>query len=383
MIRKMQLLFLFAALGGTTLFAQQASSVKITPYGYVKLDSVYDTARTAYGDLSFWALPKTTVGGGEEELTFSARDTRLGLNITGHESGKVKVTGKIEGDLFEEASTANKYSPRLRLAYLDVAWGEGWSLRFGQDWDTYSSFHPSMVDAGILGNAGHLYGRHPQIRLTKDSKVGGDATVTVKLAVQHGRNGANYDGDAQPDENAAASPSFHGSLAVKAKLIGAKQSTFTVSGAYGREKVRGSANPGTYQSWLLHGGVQLPLHDKLTLQGVAWTGENLDNYLGGVGQGVNVAIGTEIKSAGGWGQLVYIPSRQFQLGVGYGIDDPDDAELSGNARTFNDRFFANFFYNLTDKAQIGVEYSYMRTDYALPSQDQVNHRIHLGAKYSF
>ena len=387
MIQKIQLLILFLAVNGMVVFGQQSSSdtsaVQIKPYGYIKLDSAYDTARTAYGDLGFWTMPKSAVGGGEEELTFSARETRLGLNITTSETGKFRITGKIEGDLFEEAGTANKYAPRLRLAYMDVAWGKGWSLRFGQDWDTYSSIHPNMVDAGILGNDGHLYGRHPQIRLTKDSQLGENTSVTFKLAMQHGRNGASYDGDNQPDENAAASPNVHGSLVLKTKLLSEKQSLFSISGAFGHEKVRGAvAYPDTYRSWLIHGGVQLPLHSRLTLQGIVWTGENLDNYLGGIGQGVNADIGTEVAVYGGWGQIIYSPSKQIQLGVGYGIDDPDDNDLAGDARTYNDRIFTNFFYNLTDRAIIGMEYSHMRTDYA-QSEDMHNHRIHLGVKYSF
>ena len=387
MTGKIQLLILLLAMNGVVVFGQQTASdpiaVQIKPYGYIKLDSVYDTARTAYGDLGFWAMPKFAVGGGEEELTFSARETRLGLNITASENGRLRITGKLEGDLFEEAVTTNKYVPRLRLAYMDVAWGQGWSLRFGQDWDTYISFHPSMVDAGILGNDGHLYGRHPQIRLTRDSQLGENTSVTFKLAMQHGRNGANYDSDNQSDENAAAAPNVHGSLVLKTRLLSEKQSVFSISGAFGNEKVRGTvAYPGTYRSWLIHGSAQLPLHSRFTLQGIVWTGENIDNYLGGIGQGVNTDIGTEVAGYGGWGQMVYSPSKQIQLGFGYGIDDPDDNDLAGDARTYNDRIFANFFYNLTDKASIGVEYSYMRTDYA-QSEDMHNHRVHMGVKYSF
>ncbi|MDR0842196.1 MAG: hypothetical protein LBP68_02115 [Acidobacteriota bacterium] len=388
MVRRAQLLVLFLALGGVTVFAQQQSSVQIKPYGYIKLDAAYDTSRTSYGDWTFWTNPSTSVGGGEESLSFGARETRLGLNITVPTDGrKFQLTGKIEGDFDEEASTENKYVPRLRLAYFDIAWGAGWSLRFGQDWDTYISFHPTQIDAGTLGQSGHLWNRHPQIRLTKETKFGENTSVTLKIAVQHGRNSANYDGsgDNQPDENAAARPNVQGGLVLKTKLLSDKQSVFSIAGAYGREKVNDNAAvayPGVYRSWLVVGDVQLPLHNRFTVQGSLWTGENLDNYFGGIGQGVNVALGTEVKSYGAWGQIVYTPSKLFQLGLGYGLDDPDDTELSGDARTFNDRIFTNFFYNLTSSAQIGVEYSYMRTDYAV-TRDMHNNRIHLGARYNF
>ena len=202
MIRKIQWLMVFVAFSGLAAFGQQ-SSVQVTPYGYIKFDSTYDTARTAFGDVAFWVLPETAAGGNEQELNFSARETRFGLNIAAPESRGVKATGRIEVDFYEELTTANKYAPRMRLAYVDLAWNNGWSLRFGQDWDTYVSFHPDMVDANALAFQGHPYGRHPQARLTKDAKLGENTGLTLKLAVQHGRNGSDVDRDLQPDENAA------------------------------------------------------------------------------------------------------------------------------------------------------------------------------------
>ena len=378
---KIQWLAVFMVFSGAAAFGQQAN-VQVTPYGYIKFDAVHDTSRTAYGDLGFWILPESADGGDERELTFSARETRFGLNIVAPESRGVKTTGRIEVDFYEEVPTPNKYALRLRLAYVDLAWDNGWSLRFGQDWDTYNSFHPDMVDASILAYHGHLYSRHPQARVTKDAKLGENSSLTLKFALQYGRNGGNIDGDGQPDENAAAVPNYHGSLVLRSRLLSERQSVFSISGAYGREKLSGTANPGTYESWLIHGGVQLPLSQRFTLQGIAWKGENLDNYLGGIGQGINAVTGSEVSTRGGWGQLVYNLTKNTRTSVGYGIEDPEDEDLSGDARTRNDRIFTNFFYNATDRVTFGVEYSLLRTDYAL-SADMQNHRIHFSAQYRF
>lgn len=387
MYRKIQLFAVFLVFSGVMAFGQQ-SNVQFSPYGYIKFDSMYDTARTAYGDLGLWVMPENAAGGDEQELNFSARETRFGLNIIAPENRGVKTTGRIEADFYEEIPTPNKYSPRLRLAYVDLAWENGWSLRFGQDWDTYISFHPDMVDGSALAYQGHLYGRHPQARITKDSKLGENTSLTLKLALQHGRNSSDLDGNLQPDENAAAVPNFHGSLVLKSRLLTDRQSVFAISGAYGREKLSGTANPGTYENWLIHGGVQLPLSQRFTLQGIVWKGANLDNYFGGIAQGIDVDKGTEIATYGGWGQLVYTLTKNTRTSVGYGIEDPNDEDLSdrdpsGNARrTYNDRIFANFFYNATDKVTFSVEYSLMRTDYTV-SPDMQSHRVNFAALYRF
>ena len=385
MRRKIQWLAVFMVFSGVAAFGQQ-SGVQVTPYGYLKFDVTHDTARTAYGDLGFWVMPEYAAGSGEREMNFSAREARFGLNLVAPETRGVKTTGRLEVDFYEDLPTPNKYTMRMRLAYVDLAWSNGWSLRFGQDWDVYNSFHPDTVDASALGHQGHPYSRHPQARLTKDTKLGENTTLTAKFAAQYGRNNSSFSGNGQPDENAASVPNFHGSLVLKSRLLTERQSTFAFSGAYGREKVNASENPVTYESWLIHGGVQLPLSRRFTLQGITWKGANLDNYLSGIGQGINVVKGTEVGTYGAWGQLVFNLTKNTRTSVGYGIEDPNDEDLEdiqgGDARLLNNRIFTNFFYNATDNVTFGVEYARMRTDYAA-SKDMRNHRVNFAVFYRF
>lgn len=390
MFLKIQSLTIILAACGFTFFgpclsalkAQDAGGVQFKPYGWVQVDAAYDTTRTDYGDLMFMIRPEYSIGAGKKELNVSARGTRFGINIIAPESNGRKATGRIEGDFCDDMSP-NKYSMRLRLAYVDIAMGGGWSLRFGQDWDTYVNFHPSTVDASILAYMGHTYGRHPQARLTKETRFGEQTTLTAKIALQHGRNGSDLDGDGQPDENASATPNVHGSLVLKTRLLSSRQSIFTISGAYGREKLgENAAHPGIYRSRFLHGGMQLPLSERFEILGEGWVGENVDNYLGGVAQGINAVDGKEISARGGWLQGVWSPVKAIKTGVGFGVDDPDDADLSGDARTFNGRLFANIFYYLTDKVSLGFEYSRTRTDYAV-TRDMHNSRVHFGVMYIF
>ena len=360
------------------------SGVQFKPYGWIKFDAVYDSAKTSFGDIGFWVLPGSAAGGDQEELTFGARYSRLGVNLVAPEYDGIQVAGRIEGDFYEEAATANKYSPQLRLAYLDAAWGDGWSIRAGQDWDTHINFHPRTVDAATLGNTGHLYRRHPQVRLTKATALEDGSILTAKIAAQHGRNTSDVDQDAQADENASATPGLHASLVLQTKLLTDKFSTFTLSGAYGREKLGGveTVDAGEYESVFVHAGVQLPVTRKLTLQGVIWTGENLDNYLGGVGQGVNAAAGTEVQAYGGWAQGVYEIDAHWSASLGYGIDNPNDDDLAGDARTSNERLFTNVFYKLTDRVTLSTEYSHFTTAYAT-SGDVTDHRAQFAAQLDF
>ena len=366
--------------------------LQIKPYGWIKFDAVRDTARTSYGDIAFFVMPGTAAGGGESELTFSARDLRLGANIIAPAQNGITAKGRIEGDWCEDLAP-NAYKPRLRLAFADIDFGSGWLLTVGQAWDTYCVLFPETLDPSNLAQAGNPYGRHPLARLAKTTDLGDATTLTLKLAAQSGRNAADYDANGQSDENASNVPSLHASIVLKTKLIAeAPPALFAISGAYGKEKLGGSApapdgaggiDSAEYNSALLHFAAKIPLCNRLSIQGVFFTGDNLDNYLAGIGQGVNVASGKEVSTVGGHINAIYNATPKLALSAGYGIDDPQDSDLAAaGSRAKNERAFANAAYHLTDQLSIWGEYSHMATTYA-GGKTESNDRIHLSVKYSF
>ncbi|MDR2849272.1 MAG: hypothetical protein LBW77_01835, partial [Verrucomicrobiota bacterium] len=115
--------------------------ISFKPYGWIKLDAAYDSHQTIAGDATLFVKPLTD-GASHRDLTFGARESRFGTYIYAPEFNGFKVTGRLEGDWYGNFATADKYELRFRLAYFDVAWGDGWTARFGQDWDTYNTFHP-------------------------------------------------------------------------------------------------------------------------------------------------------------------------------------------------------------------------------------------------
>ncbi|MEO0982137.1 MAG: DcaP family trimeric outer membrane transporter [Pseudomonadota bacterium] len=129
-------------------------------------------------------IPGATPVGGEssEVLTdFTAQASRFYLtadqDIGGHE-----VSGRIEldflGSLQGNERVSNSFSPRLRLAYVNV---DNW--RFGQDWTTFqnTSAIPESASFLILSD-GMVFIRQPQIRYTRGnlqfSLENGDTTIT-------------------------------------------------------------------------------------------------------------------------------------------------------------------------------------------------------------
>ena len=118
------------------------------------------------------------------------------------------------------------------------------------------------------------------------------------------------------------------------------------------------------------------------MQGNLWQGENLDTYFGGIGQGVNVALGEEIEAQGGWAQLLWDPTDKLAFGLGYSVDDPKDEDLAEGRPSKNEQIFGNVAYKLTPAVTALAEYAHMTTDY-LGKDEAVNDRVQVAMKYAF
>ena len=354
----------------------------VVPYGYFKFDAIHDSARTAFGDAAAYVLPYSVSGGGDEDLSFSARESRLGFAVTAPAHPRLKVTGRLEGDFYGDLANQDSYQFRLRLAYLDAAWGEGWSLRLGQDWDAFTSFHPKMLDAGILAGTGHLWGRRPQARLTKVTPLGDATRLVLKAAVENGYKN-DVDSDGQQDSNASGVPQAVGQVALETRLLTRRDTVLSLSGLSGEERTRRPPSPDTYPVELVQLAAQLPLADPFTLQGTLWAGQNLDAYYGGVLQGINLAEGRAVSACGGWVEGVYDLTDRWSLALGYGMDNPSDGDLSlAASRTLNERYFASLFYLVTANLMLGGEYALLRTEFK-EEERVTDNRIQFSGQLSF
>ncbi len=168
-------------------------------YGFVEFDGMYDTtqsfadgpgnapilrsdgSRPAYLPVGTDELKGVMYGATHGRLQATARNTRFGLKVQPPEFGGVTTTGVLEFDLFgnqpssppitSEGSFFTSPTLRLRHAYLklqtdvvDVLVGQYYNL-FG--WQP--NFFPGTLS--FLGTPNMIFGRTPQIRLSKTIKT--------------------------------------------------------------------------------------------------------------------------------------------------------------------------------------------------------------------
>lgn len=122
---------------------------------------------------------------------------------------------------------------------------------------------------------------------------------------------------------------------------------------------------------------------RLELRGEAFYGQALAG-LGGGGIGKNFASDSiaPLKTVGGWAQLNYRVSPRLTVGAGYGLDDPDDAQLTGpGVRLQNVTQAAHLQWRPAGPVIIGFEYRTVRTRY--DASDYPNRHLNLAFGFEF
>lgn len=378
---------------GVEVVLKDAGDVRLQLYGFIKADYAYDSQATApKNTFALWVLPEVN-GEKDGQTQFGARETRFGLNLFGPDFGNWAAMGKLEADFYGGGPGPNSYNPRIRLAYVDLANKDGLAFRIGQDWDTFCELVPRIVNFGYLADLGALGQRRPQARVSQEIKFSDNTKVVAKLAAAQTMGEGltqDMDGGGFDDGADADYPSVQWSLGLLQKLWTTNApAKLAVAGHWGTETLDSTvsnaiveADASDYDSWSVQGFVFLPLTETLGVQGNIWQGQNLDQYFGGIGQGINMTLGDEITAIGGFAQLLWDPCKKWSFGLGYSVDNPKDEDLNPGMRTKNEQEFVNAFYKFTTALTGMAEYTHMVTDYQAQN-DATDDRVQVAMKYAF
>ncbi len=343
-------------------------------YGYIKLDASFDDSRVNAGNFARWVETESVLAN-DAQFNMTANQTRLGMDITMPATDKIKSSGKVEIDFYGAGAGENKPDPMLRHAYLNVEWPElRFSVLAGQTSDIISPLVPNTVNYSVGWWQGNVGYRRPQIRLTKSIGLAENVDLKLEGGISRTITGRRVVFKEATDPDTGADAGFP-TVAARASLsfpVGEKrQATVGISGYYGGEEVHATnlVSATDYKTWSANIDLKLPLTGWLLLQAEGFIGENMDSHLGGIGQGINTALGTEISTIGGWAAITLTPDKAWQFNFGGGFDNPDNRDLTGSttpgsdARTANYFVFGNCFYSFTANLQVALEVSYLRTTY--------------------
>ena len=382
---------------------------KIKFYGFARLDLQYDDSKPNDPQLPQWirsedpTAPATIrAEEGDAQFNMHPKLTRFGMDVTGptvEALGGAKTSAKIEIDFYGGTTSESRASIRMRHAYLKLGW-ETTAFFFGQREDVIAPLMPIVNNDFVMWNAGNLADRRPQVRFEFTPKAGDGLFILQSMlgltgAVDNQSNDGGA-GAAALDGVDAASPTLQVRAAYKGPHLWVAGKTFEIGvwGHVAQEELSEDdvASPpiNGEDSWTSQAfGVDLllPLFEGLEFQGEFFTGKNLDDVRGGIGQGVNVTaadpnLGEEIEATGGWAQVGYQATGAWTVYLGYSFDNPEDGLPGSAARDKNVVFY------LANRIKVGpvtfgADYLNWTTEWTGGFDDGTDNRFNFFAQYNF
>jgi len=349
--------------------------------GQVLVNAFYNSAKTNNSDVPVYADTLTAsdlAGLPTHNLGAAVRQTRLGLTLSDVRAIGAIVSGTVQVDFFggQQPSTGGRTFPllRLRVASARLDWAHV-GLLVGQDALVIAPVNPvsfASFATPLFASSGNLWFRAPQVRLTAETSwpthLGVQAAALAPM--QPLAQGALL---TQPDSaERSGRPSAEGRLYL-AWGDGETASEIGFGGHIGWLATTGDT---LLQSDALAADARIAFGRHLVLAGEAFTGQALGSMGGGVGQ--NLGVGhTPIRSRGGWAQLDIKPGAGWEFGGGYGMDDPNIADLPlvGGVHTGRGRnvtIAGHLLWRPGGGLLFGAEYRRIETSYAAGTLS-VNH----------
>ena len=351
-------------------------------YGFLRLDAIYDDSRPNNTQVPAFirsedptapaaiASPRNS-----EDLTIHPRLSRLGLDFTGPEIaalGGPKTSGKAEIDFYNLPSSESRNAPRMRHAYLKLAWDDAFFLA-GQTSDVISPLFPVVNPDFVMWGAGNLGDRRPQFRGEWAPKVGPGNFI---LQSEVGLTSADDAQDLDPagssgfrDGEASGKPTLQARFAYAFPFWPKQKLEVGVWGHRAWERTDtpiGTSLEDEFDSEAAGVDFLIPVYKDIAwFKGEVWTGKNLSDVRGGILQGINATTGKEVDSQGGWFELGARPMKWFSLHGGYALDNPDNSDLADAATPGRSR--NSIWYGAVrgyfDPIEVGMDYLNWTTDY--------------------
>lgn len=365
-----------------------AGGSRLKFYGFLRLDLITDDSRPDNSQIPFFILSEDSRVGvrNQSNFTLHPRLTRIGIDYLGPQIDQLAeggLSGKFEID-FQNGGRESRPIIRIRHAYLKMSWG-ALSLLGGQTWDIISPLLPTVNNDTLMWNAGNLGDRRGQIRLSYEPKAGrGMVSLVGGLGLTGAIDAKDLDNDGVRDGETSAKPNLQARIGF-AHPLWSQQSKVSlgVSGHYGwDETVRLVGGRNDFRSQSLNVDYNLALHDRVAIQGEAWLGRNLSDVRGGVGQGINTALGTEIRSRGGWAELALKLNKYYSIYPGYTMDDPTDRDIANQGRVKNRAWYIVHRFRPGGPFLVGIDYLRWTTDYKGLERGTDN-RVNLYLQYNF
>lgn len=336
-------------------------------YGFARLDYIVDDSTMSNVDRPFF-VESEPGDNDNSEVSLHPRLTQLGLSLDEWAlRGPLRGEGRLEVD-FQGGDGASGFI-QLRHAYFSLNIADKAEVLAGQTWDLMSPLFPSANNDTLMWNAGNTGDRRPQFRVvaTPIDKLRFGTAVAMSGAADN----QDLDGDGRLDGMEAGLPMFQMLAEYRQRFGDYGVMRVGLWGHVAREEL-GDGRDLASSSFGGHVYLPIPAPISLVLMGEFFTGKNLSDIRGGVGQGVNPMTGEEIDATGGWFELVQVFTERHMLAVGSSFDVVDADDIEDGDREANLTSYGVFRYRPHPAVQLAGELIHWRTNYKNASAGVAN-----------
>lgn len=378
-------------------------------YGQCKLDVVYDSNRTDSGNFIRWVQNKTK---SDHQINITSKATRIGFlleeNLFSSSINKIKM--QLEIDFYGINGPENRAYAQLRHAFCVLETNSNVQVLFGQTSDLISQLNPNQFNYAVGYHGGNLAYRSPQLRISKFYNSGSHKVV-IQSAISR-KIGSQTPFSSIPDTGAdSGKPVFQSRVEYNFPTSSRTSSSIAIWSHKGKEEFDYNKNYDKISLNTSSLGLELSLYMSkyLNLRAELWKGENLEQFMGGIGQSYVITVATSsnnsfklikavnnsqlllnydlqnitpIEVKGGWFEINLCTKNKIKHNLGLSVDDPNDSNLPTGTRSKNFLRWYNLTCDINNSTIIGIEYIYAKTDY-ISEKSGINHRYSMSMIYKF
>lgn len=362
------------ALGKNLTVVTGDEHFKLVLGGAVTVDFIESQKRPVAPGTPFFLDAASPFGFDTRTFDATARQTTLFGLFTGPDVGGFKAGGMVLVCLYDNSVVADLYGLLPINAYGELK-NDDWRIAAGLQFDVFNPLNPTVLPFSVLGTSGNTGFYRTQLRVERYLHPDDDTQVTLtaslgdpvpttlsdqfRLSEDNGL--PNLDlraavglGPVQGEGPAARRPMELGVSAVGGQLRTTQGPDRVVSNVWGL---------GTDARWAAD--------PRWGLQGEAYLGQGLGTYGASALNNINPTTFRPIRTAGFWAEAYcHWWVDVLHTHVGYGLDDPVDGDAGPLLPVRNQTYYATTIWEVTKAFRVGVQVSYLRTNYAVLKDNQ-------------
>lgn len=341
-------------------------------FGAFVADMLFNEARPVSPGSPYYLSPASPGGLDQGTVDVHARSSYLGAAVTGPQMANFQAGGMAMLFFYNDNVLADQYGVLPAQIWGDLK-NEEWRFAAGLQFDVFNPASPTMLPFSVLcgsGNAGNAW--RGQLRVERFISPHDEKQWTIQAALSEPvATVISPEFRTLSEDNGW--PNVEGRIALglgplEAVGLEAKRPfELGVSGVVGQVRsTPAAASRVVVDVWGAGMDLRWQFSECMGISGEVYTGRALGTYNGAALQTINVDTLEGIRSSGGWGEVFYYWTPCLHSHIGYGIDDPDDDDLSPNPLNFqrerNETIFANLIWDINQAFRIGLEATYRETE---------------------